>query len=131
VDTEATGIELGGTVVPPRKPPGKKKLTKSLARADEYIAEAVRDIPSVLGEVTMSLVTGAEFAKLMLLEPGSEFGALTLPKLTRRYFQRSIVGLRKGGKNKKFHKELDLLESEPKRWSRKTVAEVRAHFLGD
>lgn len=105
-------------------------LVKSMTRADKYITETIRDNPSILGDVMQAMVTGAEFAELVLSKPGGKLDKLKLPKVTERHFKRSIKGLRKGNGNKKFHKELDFLEDELKRWSRKTVAQVRARFLG-
>lgn len=110
--------------------PKALELVKSMTRADEYIAATIRDNPSILGDVTMAMVTGAEFAELVLSKPGGKLDKLKLPKVTERHFKRSLKGLRKGSRNKKFHKELDFLELELKRWSRKTVAQVRARFLG-
>jgi hypothetical protein len=111
--------------------PQAHKLVRSMTEADRYIAEALRNNPSTLGDAMLAMVTGAEFAELILSKPGGRVDKLKLPKVTERYFKRSIKGLRKGSSNKKLHKELDFLERELARWSRKTVAEVRARFLSD
>jgi hypothetical protein len=110
--------------------PKTMALVKSMTRADEYITATIRDNPSILGDVMKAMVTGAEFAELVLSKPGGKVDKLKLPKVTEKYFKRSLKGLRKGSRNKKFHKELDFLEKELKRWSRKTVAQVRTRLLG-
>ncbi|MFN0051950.1 MAG: hypothetical protein ACKV0T_07150 [Planctomycetales bacterium] len=109
--------------------PGARRLVQSLNRADRFFTEAIRDNPSVLGDVTLAMTRAAEFATLILLPPGSSTDRFKLPRFTERACRRMLKGLRKGSQNKKFHKELDFLELELDRWAGKTVAEVRTRFL--
>jgi len=109
--------------------PDGKKLLKAFASADDYVPESIRNNPASLGDVTMAFVTGAEFAELVLSKPGASFDRLKLPKVTQRFFQRAIKGLRKGLTKKRDRKDLDALERELKKWSRKTVAEIRDRFM--
>ncbi|MFN0053798.1 MAG: hypothetical protein ACKV0T_16585 [Planctomycetales bacterium] len=109
--------------------PVARRLVQSMHRADQFIVAAIRNNPAVLGDVTLAMARAAEFAELILAAPGSATDRLKLPRITERSFRRSIKGLRKASQNKKFHKELDFLEVELKRWSGQTVAQVRARFL--
>lgn len=104
-------------------------LFESLAKADEYITQTIHDDPSTMGDVMMALVAGADFARFILAKPGGKTDKFKLPKVSHGHFKRSLKGLRKASRNKKFHKVLDKLESELKRWKGKTVAQVRDRFF--
>ena len=107
-----------------------KRLSLSFMKADKFMGQAIQNNPEILGSTMMAMVATAQFVQ-QTLDEKSAFDSLIFPKIALKYLQRSAREIRKSNLDFKFLEALDELNIELRKWSKASVADIRALYLSN